>query len=305
MKKVVFIMAMGHSGSSLLAVILGSHPKCFSVGELKVFPRHYQNRDKLHLDCVNCNSEFWEKTFGEEGLKQLALGLSEKRINKYIPLKIDKEIRSWFKQDLIFNPYSFMFNKFKKDIIIDSSKHPLWIEKRMSAKEFTQRRIEAYLVYLIRDGRAVINSLFRKYPDKDIEVVSQDWVKKLKERNVFFDQFPSERKIKIAYEQLASNPQQTIEKICQLLKVEFTPDMLNYWKYEHHDLSGNDGTYSLIRRYQGKELIKKTKLLHGNYYQEHDLGIKLDLRWQREFDPEKLAVFNRIAGEYNKPYEWN
>lgn len=305
MKKVVFIMTMGHSGSSLLAVILGSHPKCFSVGELKVFSRHYQNRDKLHLDCVSCDSEFWEKTFGEEGLKKLSLGLGEKRINKYIPLKIDKEIRSWFKKDLIFNPYSLMFNKLNKDIIIDSSKYPLWIEKRMNAKEFTQGRIEAYLVYLIRDGRAVINSLFRKYPDNDIEVVSQDWVKKLKERNVFFKQFPSERKIKISYEELASNPQETTEKICQLLGVEFTPNMLNYWEYEHHDLSGNDGTYSLIRRYQGKELIKKTQLLHGKYYQEHDLGIKLDLRWQRELDPEKLAVFNRIAGEYNKPYESN
>ena len=302
MKKVVFIMSMAHSGSSLLSLILGSHPECFAAGELKGLPNR---QGKVYLDCVNLNSTFWEETFGEKVLDQLALGLAEKRINKYIPLKFDKQIRSWFKQDLIFNPYSLMFTKLNQNIIVDSSKNPKWIRKRLSAKEFTNHKIDAYVIYLVRDGRSVVNSKLRRSPNRDIEMLSNKWVKELQDRQALFQEFSEDRKIKIAYEELASNPSLIVERICNLLEIKFIPDMLNYWKYDHHDISGNGGTYSLVRRYQGQDITHKVKSVHGDHYQDHDFAIKLDLRWQKELDPSKLAVFNAIAGKENKPYEWN
>ncbi len=61
-KKVIFIMSSVHYGSSLLSLILGSHPECFSAGELVGLPNRY--RQQKPIDCVNMTSEFWEKTFG-------------------------------------------------------------------------------------------------------------------------------------------------------------------------------------------------------------------------------------------------
>ena len=53
-KKVIFIMSSGHSGSSLLSVILGSHLDCFSAGELQGLPIGYRNQTPI--DCVNMTS---------------------------------------------------------------------------------------------------------------------------------------------------------------------------------------------------------------------------------------------------------
>lgn len=302
-KKVLFIMGAGHSGSSLLALILGSHPQCFSAGELQGLPNRYGKN--LYIDCVNCNSQFWEETFGEAGLKKLADGLADARLNKYVPLKVEKVIRGWLGTDEVFNPYSFMLSQLQKDVIIDASKSYEWIKKKIKGKEFKSGKIEGYLLHLVRDGRAVVNSYLRKYPSKDMAKLTQHWVEKTKERQAFFAVFESSRRMEVAYEELASKPDETVKKICNFIGIEFRPDMIEYWKFPHHDISGNDGTYSLVRRYQEKEALAKVREIHGDYYDRLDLGIKLDLRWQQELLAEKLEVFNRIAGEFNKPYEWN
>lgn len=89
-------MSTGHSGSSLLSLILGSHPDCFSAGELVGIPNRY--RQKKPIDCVNMTSDFWENTFGKEGLYQLANVLGNTRLNKYIPLKREKKLDNFLKE---------------------------------------------------------------------------------------------------------------------------------------------------------------------------------------------------------------
>jgi len=302
-KKVLFIIGAGHCGSSLLSVVMGSHPRCFSAGEFSNFPNRY--RKNLYLDCVNCNSVFWEETFGKAGLQKLSIGLGDTRANPYIPLKIEKAVREFLGKDEIFSPYTFMFSKLDKDAIVDASKYYIWVEKKTQAKEFKSGRIDPYLLHLVRDGRAVVNSYVRKYPHRSIATFTQDWMEKTKQRQEFYHSFDRGKKIEVAYEQLASDPHTTVQNICNFLDIEFTPDMIEYWKYDHHDISGNDGTYSLVRRYQQQEMLEKVKATHGEYYEKMDLGIKLDLRWKKELSEENLEIFNSIAGEFNKPYAWD
>ncbi len=135
--------------------------------------------------------------------------------------------------------------------------------------------------------------------------MSREWVEKTKLRNNFFEKFNPEKRIEIAYEKLASNPDETVEKICNFVNINFVPSMIEYWQYDHYDVSGNSGAYSLIRRYRGQEIERKVQKINGDYYNNVDIAIKLDLRWQRELSSEKLEIFERIAGETNKPFEWN
>lgn len=302
-KKVLFIISEGHSGSSLLSVIMGSHPLCFSAGELGNLPNRC--RKKIFLDCVNQNSDFWKKTFGKQGIKRLSIGLGDTRATPYIPLKIEKRIREVLGNDQVFNPYSLMFSKLDREVIIDATKFYPFVEKKLKAREFRTGAVEAYLLHLVRDGRAVLNSFLRRFDEMDVVDFTELWVQKTKGRQAYFHSFREDRRIEIAYEELASQPHQTIQAICQWIGIEFIEDMLEYWKYEHHDISGNDGTYSLIRRYQGKEMLDKVRKVHGEYYEKRELSIKLDLRWKKELSPENLEIFNRIAGEVNQPYEWN
>ncbi|MDJ1169422.1 sulfotransferase [Roseofilum sp. BLCC_M154] len=302
-KKVLFIISAGHSGSSLLSVILGSHPQCFSAGEFGNLPNRYRNG--AFLDCINRNSDFWEETFGKEGIKQLSIGLGDTRATPYIPLKIEKRVREFLGNDQVFNPYSLMFSKLNEEVIIDATKFYPFVEKKLKAREFRSGEVEAYLLHLVRDGRAVLNSFLRRFQDMDVVDFTEGWVQKTKGRQAYFHSFKEDKKIEIAYEDLASQPHQTIQTICQWIGIEFIEDMLEYWKYDHHDISGNDGTYSLIRRYQGKEILDKVREVHGEYYEKRDLSIKLDLRWKKELSPENLEIFNRIAGAVNQPYEYN
>ncbi|GGA13488.1 sulfotransferase [Okeania sp. KiyG1] len=199
-----------------------------------------------------------------------------------------------------------MFSKLEnKSVIIDASKAYPWIGEKIQAEEFTSGKVEAYLIHLVRDGRAVVNSYSRKYPHWDMAKVATEWVEKSKLRNDFFEKFNPEKRIEIAYEKLASNPHQTVERICDFVGINFVPSMIEYWQYDHYDISGNEGTYSLIRRYREQVIENKVEKINDDYYSNVDIAIKLDLRWQRELAPEKLEIFERIAGEANKPFEWN
>ena len=80
--------------------------------------------------------------------------------------------------------------------------------------------------------------------------------------------------------------------------------MIEFWKQEHHHIVGSRGTNALIRKYRGLKQ-KGVEKIHGSYYEELGLQIKLDLRWKHELSAENLAIFNSLAGELNKSYEWN
>jgi len=59
---------------------------------------------------------------------------------------------------------SYLFAKTKKDILVDSSKYIFGIANKLKAREFRAGLIEAYLIHMIRDGRAVANSYLRAFP---------------------------------------------------------------------------------------------------------------------------------------------
>jgi hypothetical protein len=171
------------------------------------------------------------------------------------------------------------------------------------------------LIYLTRDGRAVVNSRLRKYPERGVEVESREWKKTAERMNAFYAKFPAERRLTVTYEHLASDPAESIREICQFLQLDFEPQMLRFWEQEHHTTFGNDGTRSLIARNRimaqeqqtaraDTEAIKRVRGRHGAHYDDVGLAIKLDLRWTRELTPEQLAVFDAIAGDTNKQFAY-
>ncbi|MEB3831781.1 sulfotransferase family protein [Phormidium sp. CCY1219] len=303
-KKVVFILGIGRSGSTLLNYILGSHPDCFDLNEISKLPQFYRHRHR-HRDFWEETGKFWEEKFTPEELKMLVAGLSNRRITPYIPLKVERFLREISGTDRIFNSYSLIFSKLDATVLIDSSKYVDWVSKKLQSKEFRSGQIDGYLIHLIRDGRAVLNSYLRWDKNMTVEKFSHRWSRLMKEDENLFNQFPSERKMMVRYEELASEPKATTEKICQMLDLEFQPEMLEYWKHEHFGIEGNFGTRSLIAKYKSQKSDSKVEEVHGDYYQKQGFQIKLDLRWKNELDPEKIEEFYRLTQGENKQYEWD
>lgn len=303
-KKVVFILSTGHSGSTLLELILNSHPKIFGLGELSSLSDKFDHNNQRSLRvCGVCEGEcqYWNYRF---------------------PLPT---LRSYFSNDSVFRKMTKFFNQYRKniyqyfiewtgsDILIDNSKNWKWIaEKQTPASQW--KKITPLIIYLTRDGRAVINSLFRRYPERGLEETVLWWKRRTEKSTKFFQNFPADQRIQLSYERLADAPSQVTKEICQFLQIDYHAEMLEFWRYEHHPIAGNLGTESLIFQYQSnvsdsQREISRAKIAqlksminyqYGEYYEKHELSIRPDTRWKEELTEDQQRVFENLAGETNR-----
>jgi len=272
-RKVIFICGAGHSGSTLLGMILGSHSHCFYAGEASktsYFQRPETPIRKRMCKFCGFNCPVWSK------------------------LDLSKSL----------DIYTQIMTITHKPVVIDSTKRIRWLQEKIA--QVLAQDICPYLIFIQRDGRAVVNSRIRKSPSQDITEIITEWVNKITATKELFTT-SALQKIKIHYEELATNPVPVINHLCDFLELPYEPPMLNYYLHEHHPLGGNSGTQSLVLKAQNQDftspLIYKLAK-QEDYYQEHPPDIKLDLRWQTELSEEAIALFSTIAGEVNQPYQW-
>ena len=301
-KKVVCLMGTGHCGSTLLDLIIGSHSDVFSLGEFHAIYRTMQNlQGHSPRICVVCQGEceFWNK---QASLPVLNIYYSRKTKLNALAGKLAR---------YVYNPYHFIFKWSQKPVVVDSSKNPWWFRSQFTPA-YARKDIEQYLIYVCRDGRAVVNSYLRKYPEKGVVAITESWKKQVLSMNRFYDQFPDDKKMKVYYEALALNPEQTIRSVCDCIGVEYEPQMLRYWEHEHHHIFGNAGTNRMIVKFREQQaataetnsewMKKHGEFFDNQYYESQGLAIKLDERWKTEFTPENLEVFESIAGKLNESF---
>lgn len=272
-ERVCFIGGAGHSGSTLVGMVLGSHSDCFYAGEAaKTRFLHNTKKDLRKRVCKLCGPAcpIWND------------------------FHVDKE------PDL----YEQISRKTGFATIIDSTKNLDWISSHV--RELEQTTAVPHLIYLKRDGRAVFNSRVRKYPDKDPVEHIERWMDQLRKTQAFFDSFQHPKTI-LRYEEFATAPLTLTRRLCNFLGLELKPEMVEFYRHEHHPLGGNNGTQFLVARHQGpnpERPYSKVGERSIEYYESHDSGIRLDLRWQQELDSELLALFESMAGEVNESIRW-
>ncbi|MCP2729839.1 sulfotransferase family protein [Limnofasciculus baicalensis] len=272
-EKVYFICGVGHSGSTLLGLILGSHSDCFYCGEAaKSRFLHDPNKPIKKRVCKICGFDC--RVWGDLNLTD-SLDL-----------------------------YEQVSRKTEKPIMIDSTKNLEWLEEQLTA--IARTTAQPFLIFLQRDGRAVLNSRIRKYPDKDIKELIESWRTQIQLTKELFQSF-EHKKIKIRYEELATQPETVTRNLCDFLEIDYQPEMLHYYQQEHHPLGGNDGTQFLVTKAQTekiKEPIVSLSEKNSYYYQDRSLGISLDLRWMEELDPNSKRLFEEIVGQENEEMKW-
>lgn len=302
-KKLVFIIGIGRSGSTMLDLMLGSHSQGFSLGEISKIPQIFNRRQSV--EDFHPESNFWPDHFSSADARQLAIGLSNHRINKYVPLKIERKVREILRQDRIFRPYTLLFERIGKPLLVDSSKYPDWVESKIKTRELTEGSIQVYLINVVRDARAVLNSYLRAFPGLTVEKFAHRWMNNLADCTRVLGNFPVQQQRQVHYEALATNPDQTMQDICDWLDIPFEPLMIQYWQQMHYYVAGSLSTRALIARYHNRPIPDQVQAIHGEHYQAMDLSIKLDERWKQQLDPEKSSQFYDLIGDRNRPFEWN
>ena len=272
LEKVCFICGAGHSGSTLLGLVLGSHTDCFYAGEARK-SQFVGNPQKAlrKRTCKLCGEDCPVWTGFNDGIEDRTAGL-----------------------------YQRIARKAQRGVVIDSTKNVDWLRDRMA--DLATDGIPVYLLYLQRDGRAVINSRLRKYSEKSPAELIEQWQSQVERTNELYDAF-SGSKMSLHYEDFARNPEATTRNLTEFLGLDFQPAMMRFDEFEHHPIGGNNGTQFQVARAQQLQVVS-IRERQKQYYQSHPRGIKLDLRWLRELQPEHLDLFERMAGHTNQPFAW-
>ena len=164
--KVLYITGNGHSGSTLLDMILGNSPNTFSVGELTFISRETILEEYCSCGKLIGNCEFWSVIWSKWE-KRTGINISEYRklrlkfernkttirtfVNKIFPSKDFKKYCECTK--VLFGCIQEVTGA---EVIIDSSKSPQRIP-------VLNRSVDLKVIHLCRNAKGVLNSAKKSY----------------------------------------------------------------------------------------------------------------------------------------------
>ncbi len=299
MAKYVFIAGNGHSGSTLLDLLLGSHPLIISIGELKQFARYIKERKDCTCGTIVAKCEFWTAVrniilvqteidvFENPDKFPLSIQNSKNRLVhssrqavRLIILSLPRQIAFFLlpllkaelrvaKNALVV--YDAVQQVSGIPIVVDSSKSPI-VMKLLSIL----RPTDVKCIHIVRDGRAVLNSNLKK--GKGLEFAIKSWVKTLELLEVLSKNLRKEQFFVVKYEDLCLGSEKVLRTVADFLDVKFDERMLEFRGVERHNIDGNRMRYATTNE------------------------IRLDEKWARELGNEQLEKFEDIAGGYNRKF---
>ncbi len=220
--RTIFITGLHRSGTTILDMILGTHSSCIAVGEVDNVIKVGQNRQWIedHYNRCTCGKcEFWPAVM--EAIDQQKSDSLEVRYTIFLK---------------IFSKY------FPGKIPIDSSKH-------LESLHVLSNISDCKSIRIVRDVRGWSVSLSSRITPNNM--LRWYW----KNRNF---QAAAPDTIRIGYEPLVLNPEDTVPALCHTLSLEFEPTMLEINNAKSHILVGNRmrTNQSLKIKYDGRWMEK-------------------------------------------------
>jgi len=307
MAQLIYICSAAHSGSTLLDLLLGSHPEIFSLGEITEKFAGYMKNSEL---CT-CRSPLHECSIWNGVRDKLLQDLSIDIFRSPEQLPISEDV-IWnegavYLQKLVYYqklflaylgrsylaPFEVKFLRHVpgslqltknamtlyqtvskvtgREILVDSSKSPLrmkWL--------FMLNPEKVKIIYLIRDGRGVMASHMRKGRSPDFAVRS--WVHSNNRAQQLLRNVPKEVYRLFRYEDLCETPAKELERLCQFIGVTFDEQMLRFRQVEHHNVGGNRmrfGTEGIITNIES---------------------------WRNRLTEDNIRTFEAIGGPLNRQF---
>ncbi|MEV0621952.1 sulfotransferase [Nonomuraea sp. NPDC050404] len=262
---VTFIGTASHSGSTLLGLMLGAHPRIFYAGEAcKINHFLSPSRPAHKRHCAVCGPR----------------------------CRIWAGLRPGERPDL----YEVLSRRSGRPLVFDSSKNTTWIGEQTG---LLRGVVPLRLIVLTRDGRGVVNSYLRKHPSLPADEHVRTWLSRMRAVERLAGQWPGPVH-RVRYEHLTTEPGLRLREIARFLGVPYVPEMASPWSCEHHPMAGNKGTRSLLSRGPGAPAPPDRP-----WYTAERTRLAPDLRWRHELGEAALAVFEELAGAANRPYAWD
>jgi len=217
MNKVIFIVGVGRSGTSMLQSMLNSHSQIAFPPEthfIRNYLAKYEDLAKIKTEIIN-----------DEDLQKLNIDILD---------LLEKTTDSVEFYKLLLQKY---LEKENKNIIGD--KDPKNIEYLKTIKKYFPN---AYIIHIYRDPRAVIASRLKAKWSKDrpfwqhlLAYKAQfNYGREVGEK-LFDDNY-----IEIKYEKLVENPQEELQRLCKSLDISYENGMLDFYKQAQKVVVGEE-----------------------------------------------------------------
>ncbi len=305
--KQVFVCSAPRSGSTFLDMLLGGHSHVASLGEFSYLGKVLALNETCGCGSTVRDCENWALVFdrvaADKGidlrqdpyalwqwdtramrvidhqqqtrayllaskLRGAWLNLREKPAN---PIRRAMPLPPRLSQGLqhCLYLYDVLGAVWGKQILIDSSKNLF-----KALQVYRARPASTRIILLARDGRGVLYS--RRKSGMPAAKSIDAWAKYYTRAQQVLQHVPSEAKMLVQYERLATDTEQALNELCTFLKVPYEPKMLQLESGVRHVVNGNQNT--------------KTNRAGG---------IKLDEAWRNNLSQADLDYFQNVAGSLN------
>lgn len=218
--KLIYIVSLGHSGSTLLDLLISGHPAIATTGEAKNL--NPASMSRKHCCCTELVSDcpFW---------RRVARELWERNALRFRDLDVESP------HDATFESHNLaLFAAVRavtgRSIIVDSSKNTRRLRRLLNLGHF-----EIKPVHLVRAPQGYVYSKLRGGRHHWL-ATSRRYARVTKKARALLRDVEHAR---VRYEDLATDPAQVLSVVMPGFGLDFLPQQLDWSNRERHDAGGN------------------------------------------------------------------
>ncbi len=306
--KYVYVCSAARSGSTITDLLLGGHSKVASLGELVFLGKAITQSQNCSCGVEIEKCKEWSKVFElAKRAYKIDLTRTPYALDQWMPrsfniidrdyqdgkyLILRKTLMVYLELRMVlpkivgtkmplpgvlkervgntFKLYDLIRTAWQKSIVIDSSKNV-----RQAVEIYMRSPENTRIIFLVRDGRGVFNSGLRG--GYSIRASMNSWLKYNLRAQKYFERYvPVEHIFPLKYEELVSNPENILRRLCDFLSIEYEPAMADLEYGDRHIFEGNDTRF------------------------KRQIGLRLDEKWKHELAEKEQAYFRANGAQLNK-----
>jgi hypothetical protein len=293
-------MSPGHSGSTLLTLLLATHPDVATIGERRYLRIRVLRKDSPGNRCI-CGSlipecEFLEDLF-EIGRRMLPWYLrgvdypsfvygNNERVNRRLRRlsnRVDYGRKPGLVSQVLSSPARALIraNKAVIDRVLETENASVFVDGSKSTIDLNHMSatsdFDLTLIHLTRDGRGQFHSMLRVRPHRSESEIAEIFCHWHERISRLVDRFDG-TVIRVKYEDLCERPLEELRRIAVEAGLNPNGMSLDFRSGASHAI-GNE------------RLMKSTSI-----------DIVNDESWRSELSEEQLTTFERIAGDANRSF---
>ncbi len=246
-KPAIFILSPARSGSTLLRVILGGHPRLFSPPELYLLSfNRLKERKEVFSGRLN---------FLKEGVVRAIMEIKDCKKEE-----ADQIMEALEEKDLSVKELFGLMQSWLGDRILVDKTPPYAFNPEVLKRTDAEFENALYL-HLVRHPAGMICSFDEARVDLAVDVKGDEqeewsfstrqkgelwWLISLQNILAFLENIPANRQHVIKFEDMVTEPEITIKRLCEFLEIDFHHDMLVPQKEKRHRMTDGAHHFSKI-----------------------------------------------------------